>query len=196
MLFKNLIFTGILLLNFTAPVMAEIFPNDGLMQENTVYEKSATYENTGVWGGNVFASAEYEKLKFQIEPGKYLPANSEELVDCPAGSYCSGNTEGVYVSNVDQGISTCPENLVSPAGAKSAGDCGKIIHIGENFMYLTSVKQTSPAFAVRLGDSVYYANMAPVADGKKSMNINTNASLHARYDGEEYIIYDNTVVSE
>lgn len=125
-------------------------------------------------------------------PGKYVAANTHYCSECPENSYCIGGTFDAPLS-VAQGIKACPTGLVSPQGTISSGGCGKIMHVGEDVLYLTSEQQTTPALAVKLEGKVYYAKMTP---GAKAINEATNTSLRTRVDGVEYSIHDNTTQEE
>ncbi len=142
-------------------------------------------------GGNSGSSDPQEPLESQIycAPGNYLPANATECEVCLSDHYCSGN---VYDLDNDsaQGITPCPTGLVSAPGSKNAGYCGIMLHMDDDVMYLTSVKQTSPALAVRIDGDIYYGR---ISGGVKAMNEDTSHQLRVRIDGQEYSIHDNTI---
>lgn len=164
-------------------IVSNEFPNDGVMLENHVYKNSATFRNLGIYDGTINAVAIYENIS--CEPGYYLPENVENCTKCAENHYCIGGTAG---------MESCPDGLVAPIGTKSAELCGKKIYFGEDYIYLTSVKQTSPAMAVQIGDKTYYAKASPVeSDGKKKMNIDAAHSLEMLFNEIEYSIYDNTI---
>ena len=171
------------------------FPADKLMQENHTYINAAVFENLGVYDGSVIAIAEYEPTSRNCDAGYYLPKESDTCELCLENHYCGGG-QYTYSETIAQGISDCPEGLVSPSGTAQVGLCGKIMHVGDDIMYLTSIKQTTPALNVRIDDTVYYAKMTPLSNGEKPINKNTEHSLHTVVDGVEYTIYDNTVVDE
>ena len=125
------------------------------------------------------------------EAGTYLPAHSADCEVCPENSYCGGGEFAESAS--DQGVSACASGLVSPEGTISAGGCGKIMRVGEDVLYLTSEKQTTPALAVKLEGKVYYAKMTP---GDVAVSAESTQSLRTRVDGVEYSIHDNTVTPQ
>ena len=132
-------------------------------------------------------------LHITCDAGTYLPAGATSARDCaicPENKYCGDDNPREFVANAveDQGVASCPSGLVSPRGTTSVGGCGKIMHIGEDVLYLTSEQQTTPALAVKLEGKVYYAKMTP---GAKAINEATNTSLRTRVDGVEYSIQDN-----
>ncbi|MBQ8256146.1 MAG: hypothetical protein IJY99_04265 [Alphaproteobacteria bacterium] len=104
---KKLILSSLAVLGLVSPALAEPFPSTGYMQENMTYTNAATYENMGVYEDTVNAIAEYTNNSYYLEPGYYLPGNSENQLECPANSYCPGGYEVEY-SEHDQGIESCP----------------------------------------------------------------------------------------
>ncbi len=173
------------------PVSIE-FPDDNLMLENHVYTNAAVFENLGIYGGEIDAIAVYDTESYHCDSGYYLPKDANECIKCEKDSYCGG---GVFAYNEEepQGITECPDNMNSAPGAKTAGECGKILHVGEDNMYLTSEKQTAPAFAILMNGKTYYAKMSLAENGKKSMNQDTARSLKVLYNNKEYYVYDGTI---
>ena len=166
-------------------VVSNEFPSDKLMLENHIYKNAAVFENLGVYDGTIYAIARYRDVPSYCDPGYYLPENTTECVICDENHYCVGGENAV--------MEPCPDGLVSPRGTISAGECGKKFHVGEDIMYITAEKTTTPALAFKFDNKIYYAKMAPVSDGVKHMNINTTRSLKMLYKNVEYYIYDNTV---
>ena len=121
--------------------------------------------------------------------GQYMPANTDGCVACPADSYCAGGTY-TFNETVTQGIESCPNSLYSPVGSSSVAQCGRILHVGDNVVYLRSVKQTTPSLNVQIGNDIFYGNMT-TADVQ--MNINTERKLKVRFNDTTYSIYDDTV---
>ena len=124
---KQKLFLSSMLIMSVAPAMAETFPTNGLMQENTTYTNAATETNMdGVYEGTVNATAEYTDILYNIVAGNYLAAGSEDEngTQCPAGSWCPGLTNVTYDEDNAQGINTCPSEYgLSAAGASSQNDC-------------------------------------------------------------------------
>ena len=65
--------------------------------------------------------------------------------------------------------------------------------VGDDMLHLTPERQTIPAFAVRINDVVYYAQMT-VDD--TSINNNTTTKLRVKLDGQDYSIHDNIILGE
>ena len=81
----------------------------------------------------------------------------------------------VFNASVDQGITQCPNGLFAPAGMPNASQCGRILHVGEDTVYLHQNRQTERTLNVDTDDdgiSDFFGNMTttPV-----SMNINTQS---------------------
>lgn len=168
------------------------FPSDKLMLENTIYKNSAVFENLGVYEGEIIATAVYDYDSYHCDAGYYLPKDASECVICEKDSFCGGG-DFAYNETEAQGIESCPENTNSIAGATSADECGKLLHVGEDVMYLTTKQQTHPAFAIQKDGITYYAKMSPAENGKKPLNKNTTRSMKVLYNNIEYYVYDNTV---
>jgi len=122
---KYLFLTSAITLCTICPAMAETFPTNGLMQENKTYDNAAIDTNMdGVYEDSVNAVAQYENMTFTLTAGNYLPANSETITQCPAGSFCDGSAGTVNYSSTAQGIQGCPSGYESSlAGATSNEQC-------------------------------------------------------------------------
>lgn len=169
-------------------VVSNEFPSDGLMLENHVYKNAAVFENIGVYDGTIYAKAIYENIPRYCDPGYYIPENATKCVICVENHYCIGGENAT--------MQPCSEGLVSPVGTVSADNCGKIMRVGEDMLYLTQTQQTTPALAVRIDGKIYYAKIEPLTEDKNQMNNTTNTSLRTKIDGVEYYIHDNTIQGE
>ena len=124
--------------------------------------------------------------------GYYLPANAIACETCPANSYCVGGTHSPS-DTVPQGIMSCAAGLYSPAGAGESAQCGRILHIGDDIMYLRSDKITSPALHVDVdhdGIADYFGNMT-TAD--VVMHAGSERKFKVKYGDTIYSVYDDTV---
>lgn len=114
---KKSFFISLFVTCFTASVMAETFPVDGLMQPNKTYDEAATYDNMGVYEGTVDAVAQYAEIAYSVRARQYLPKGSVNLTDCESGYYCPGLQEEVnFNSERDQGREECPTGYGNSAG--------------------------------------------------------------------------------
>ena len=121
-----------------------------------------------------------------------MPANYDGCVICPVDNYCGGGTY-TFNETVAQGIVSCGAGLFAPSGMSSSNQCGRILHIGDNVVYLHSVKKTTPALHVDIdqdGTADYFGNMTTL---DVPMTRGTERKLKLQYDGVTYSVYDDSV---
>ena len=121
--------------------------------------------------------------------GYYLPAGEQECAQCLINSYCVGG-QYEYSDVTNQGIQSCSANLRSPAGSWEQAQCGRILHIGDNIVYLRSVKKTTPSLNVMLDGTVFYGNMTT---NDVVMHSGTERKLKLQFNNTTYSVYDDTV---
>jgi hypothetical protein len=146
-------------------------------------------------GTNLLTTPSCVQTFYNIDPGYYLPAGATELVLCPPDSFCPGLPNVSLDQNNAQGIFPCPDHFYSLPGSAQQTDCGKKLHVGNDVMYLTGTKQSTPALAVRADTNVYYGKMSPVSDGVKLMNDKASKSLRIRVNDIDYYVHDNSVTT-
>ena len=127
---KKLILSSLAVLGLVSPAVAAQyapFPSTGYMQENMTYENAATFENMGVYEDMVTAIAEYDPISHFLEPGSYLPMQSETTHPCPQNNYCPGGIKVEYSAIEPQGLTRCPGDytMTDGGGAISAIECYK-----------------------------------------------------------------------
>ena len=187
---KKLVF----LLFFAVSANAFAGPDD-LFLPNTVIANGCVVPSTGGYAPTIRMTAVYRDVVVSVyncDPGYYLPLAATECAICDTDSFCPGG-EYSFSETQNGGITPCPNNLVSPKGTATAGGCGKILHVGDDIIYLTQEKQTAPALAVRINGSVFYAK---TSSGAKPMHENTHKVLRLKINGVEYSIHDNTIKGE
>ena len=143
----------------------------------------------------VNAIATYDDVSYNCKRGYYLPMQSEGCTKCLANSYCPGG-KYLYATNADQGINACPGGLMSPTGMWESGQCGRILHIGNDIVYLRSERKTTPSLNIDINnDGVpdFFANMT---QSDITMNNQTDNKLKMRVGDNSYSIYDDTIESE
>ena len=127
------------------------------------------------------------------DAGTYLPAGSEVPVACLENSYCAGGDWDIGQS-ADQGITKCEPGLKSPVGAKIPEDCGHVLHIGNDKLYLHSDQQTHPSLVVEIEGQKWYANMTPISEGAKTISSDEGSkTLHIQRNGTEYTVHGRYV---
>lgn len=97
-----------------------------------------------------------------VEKGYYSPAGDVLRTHCPAG-----------LTTIGYG-----------AGADEAGDCGRVMHMGEDKLYLRSTKKTTPSLNVKVGDTTYYGNMTSGT---------TNGKLRVKSGTTTYSVHDDSM---
>ncbi len=107
-----------------------------------------------------------------------------------AGFWAPASTTN-YGANDEAPHNPCPENLTTIGygpGADEEGDCGHILHIGENTkIYLRSEKKTSPSLHMQINGGTFYGNMLPRTDVGK---------LRIQIEDKIYSITDDATATE
>lgn len=165
---KKIFLTSFVALGFACPAMAESFPSDGSMLENKTYDDAATYDNTGVYEGNVTAQAYYDWDLLSPTAGQYLPQGATAVATCTTGSFCPGATDIHYDNTQDQGIESCPNGFGnSAAGATANTECYRtcdIANMGANGSI------ANIAHAATLTGNDYYGNGADTCEPATCVN--------------------------
>ena len=177
---------------FADVVVSNEFPSNDLMQANHVYQNAATFGNMGVYDGTVNAVAMYDDLQVSCAPGYYLPADAEECVLCLENNYCIGGTY-TFNATTPQGITACGTGLYAPSGMWESAQCGRILHVGDGFVYLRATKKTSPSLHLDLnhdGVADYFGNMTTL---DVPMSGSTQRKLKVRWNNTTYSVYDDSV---
>ena len=113
------------------------------------------------------------------------------------------------MSENDQGITACPNGLFAPAGMWESAQCGRILHVGEKYVYLRSTKRTTPSLNVDVnndGIPDFFGNMGTTlvpmnADFSNLQNNKMVANFTEDFVGSGgitvpsgvYYVYDDTV---
>lgn len=168
--------------------MTQIFSNTNLTTScpaGTVQFMTG-YED--YWNGKVSCVDE----NLVCSKGEYLPAHRYQCETCPENNYCVGGTYPYSETNTS-GATQCPNGLYAPAGMWESAQCGRILHIGDNVVYLRATKKTSPAIHIDIdndGIADYFGNMTTL---DVPMTRGTTRKLKLRYGGITYSVYDDSV---
>lgn len=138
------------------------------------------------------SGAIFEINQHTCTPGYYLPANTDGCVGCPENSYCAGGTY-TFNETTAQGIVACAAGLFAPTGMWEVAQCGRILHVGDEVVYLRATKKTLHAVHVDVnndGIADFFGNMT-TAD--VPMHAGTTRKLKVQFGGQTYSVYDDTV---
>ena len=169
-------------------MMAQVFKNTGL---STTCPAGTVQFVTGYesyWGGKVSCVDE----NLVCDASEYLPAHWYQCEQCLANNYCPGGIYP-YSETVSQGINQCPNNLYSPMGMSAANQCGRILHVGEEVVYLRSTKKTTPALHVDIDNDGVADFFGNVTTADVPMTRGTNKKLKVSFGGQTYSVYDDSV---
>ena len=130
------------------------------------------------------------------EPGKYLSMTTQSCEICQENHFCGGGDYSLTeAQSQDQGIVACKDNLKSPAGTSSEKDCGIILRIDEDALYLHADRRDTDHPALVVQDSKgkkWYAPMKDVGENRvnaKPVNsFGATKQLHVMFNGEEYTV--------
>jgi len=116
---------------FATMVAMPAFADNNSYTNNQTYENSCTVDVLGESSGTAPATAQWSANSYSCAAGEYLPdgdnwtTDNQGCTQCPAGSYCWGDTF-TYSESGDQGISSCDDGYTgttSAAGATSMNAC-------------------------------------------------------------------------
>ena len=93
----------------------------------------------------------------------------------------------VVSSTEDQGIAYCEDNLKSPQGATSIKDCGYVLRIGEDRIFLHKDKRTNPSLRVDIKGEAWYANTTPISAGAQPLQ--SGKTFHIQTPSGEYTVH-------
>ena len=122
-------------------------------------------------------------------------------INCPGGYYlaaandatCSEVSPGYWAAEkiVNYGDTStrteCASGLTTigyGAGADEAADCGRVLHFGNDTLYLRSVKKTDHALHVGINGTVFYGNMGTDLS-KGSLRIKLGDTTYSVYDDND-----------
>ena len=99
-------------------------------------------------------------------------------------------------ANTDNTLHPCPIGTQTLGklgyGADDATDCARILHIGNNVIRLIGKKKTSPALAMSVNGTTYWAQ---ISSTPTQMNNRTDGVLRVSVGDIEYWVHDDTIVT-
>ena len=119
--------------------------------------------------------------KISCGGGSYIAtANNTTCSDVGAGYWAAAST----VSQGSAGVrNACDDGLTtigSGAGADEAGDCGRVLNVNGEKIYLRSKKKTTPSLNVSINGTTFYGNMG--ASGIGALKLKSNGTTYSVYD--------------
>ena len=165
-------------------------PDNTYADEEGLAQCKNCLENYTTYGEKISPSA----CRISCPAGAYLAAaNDTECTDVGVGYWAAQS----FVTQGNAGIrNKCASGLTTigfGAGADEASDCGRVLNIGGEKIYLRSAKKTDLALNVNIGGTTYYGNMSTedkfMSDGiEKSLKLNVDGTIYSVYDdsGEYY----------
>ena len=136
--------------------------------------------------------AQFTPNQHTCATGYYMPANYDGCQLCPTNNYCGGGTY-TFNENLAQGIASCASGLFAPTGMWESAQCGRILHIGDQIVYLRATKKTTPSVNVDIdndGVADFFGNMTTL---DVPMTNGTQRKLKLSYGGQTYSVYDDSV---
>jgi len=112
--------------------------------------------------------------------GSYVATAGAGCTNVGVGYWGGG---GTVAQNATLGRTQCASGLTTigyGAGADEVGDCGRVLHIGDNKVYLRSAKKTTPSLNVKIGDKTFYGNMSTATKGK--LRIKSGSTTYSVHD--------------
>ena len=119
--------------------------------------------------------------KISCGGGSYIAtANNTTCSDVGAGYWAAAST----VSQGSAGVrNACDDGLTtigSGAGADEGGDCGRVLNVNGEKIYLRSERKTTPSLNVSINGTTFYGNMG--ASGIGALKLNSGGTTYSVYD--------------
>ncbi|MBO8407664.1 MAG: hypothetical protein IAC77_04375, partial [Proteobacteria bacterium] len=138
------------------------------------------YGNSGTTAANHAGQA---SCKVTCSGGQYVPTAGGGCVNVGVGYWGDGGTVSETATLARNSCESGLTTIGSGAGADEAGDCGRVLNIGSQKIYLRSDKKTDRALHVDINGNVFYGNMSTTIDGPLKIN----------YNGTTYSVYDDSM---
>ena len=119
--------------------------------------------------------------KISCGGGSYIAtANNTTCSDVGAGYWAAAST----VSQGSAGVrNACDDGLTtigSGAGADEVGDCGRVLNVNGEKIYLRSERKTTPSLNVSINGTTFYGNIG--ASGIGALKLNSGGTTYSVYD--------------
>ena len=137
------------------------------------------YGNSGSAAAN---HAGIESCKVTCGGGQYVPSAGDGCVNVGVGYWGAGGTVSQTATLARNACDTGLTTIGSGAGADEAGDCGRVLNVGDEKIYLRSTKKTTPSLNISINGDVFYGNMSTATSGGSSLRINSGGATYRVYD--------------
>ena len=140
-------------------------------------------------GPNASDHAYVSSCKTTCSAGQCVRTAGAACVNVGAGGWATG---GVVSQGETLTCGACPVGTTTigyGAGADEASDCGRVLHVGENHVYLRGNRKTDRTLNVKIGNDTYYGNMCPV---DINMSDGINHYLKIKLGNTVYSVYDDS----
>lgn len=139
------------------------------------------YTITGTAATNHDAASD---CKIYCSGGAYIAAaNDTSCEDVGAGYWAAASTVSQGSAGVRNACDAGLTTIGSGAGADEAGDCGRVLNVNGEKIYLRSDKKTTPSLNVSISGKTFYGNMGT----------STVGSLKIKSSGTTYSVYDDSM---
>ena len=142
-----------------------------------------TADGYGNSGTTAASHAGQASCKVTCSGGQYVPTAGGGCVNVGVGYWGDGGTVSETATLARNSCEFGLTTIGSGAGADEAGDCGRVLNIGSQKIYLRSEKKTDRALNVDINGNVFYGNMSTTIDGPLKIN----------YNGTTYSVYDDSM---
>ncbi len=137
------------------------------------------------------AASSQSGCKTKCADGAYVATAKAACVNVGSGYYAATHTVAYGKTSSVRG--QCAAGLTTigyGAGANEEGDCGRVLNVDGEKLYLRSTKKTEHALHVRVGEDVFYGNMDTIS---KVISEGATNKLRIRYNDTVYYVYDDSV---
>lgn len=137
------------------------------------------YKNSGTTASD---HAGIASCKVYCSGGEYVPVAGDGCVDVGVGYWGAGGTVSQTATLARNACASGLTTIGSGLGADEAGDCGRVLNVGDEKIYLRSTKKTTPSLNISINGDVFYGNMSTATSGGSSLRINSGGATYRVYD--------------
>ena len=139
-----------------------------------------TADGYGNYGTTAASHAGQASCKVTCGGGEYVPTAGGGCVNVGVGYWGAGGTVSetstLARSQCERGLTT----IGSGAGADEAGDCGRVLNVNGEKIYLRSERKTTPSLNVSINGTTFYGNMGASSIG--ALKLKSNGTIYSVYD--------------